>query len=91
MSTGGAAGARRGGRREVEALLAEFAEHQARKPDNPSPMDLDLIRRELGLEPKSSPKRAASSRGASCRKNALMSCHADSVSPAGYAGSRSAS
>ena len=38
------------GRRKVEALLAEFAEHQTRFPDNPSPMDLDLIRRELGLD-----------------------------------------
>jgi hypothetical protein len=37
------------GRRKVEAILAEFAEHQARRPDDPSPMDLDLIRRELGL------------------------------------------
>lgn len=38
------------GRRKVEALLAEFADHQARQPDNPSPMDLGLIRRELGLD-----------------------------------------
>jgi hypothetical protein len=37
------------GRRKVEAILAEFAEHQTRHPDDPSPMDLDLIRRELGL------------------------------------------
>ena len=40
------------GRRKVEALLAEFAEDQARHPENPSPMDLDLIRRELGLDRK---------------------------------------
>ena len=37
------------GRQKVEAILAGFAEHQARRPDDPSPMDLDLIRRELGL------------------------------------------
>jgi hypothetical protein len=37
-------------RRKVEALLAEFEEHQARIPENPSPMDLDLIRRELRLD-----------------------------------------
>lgn len=40
------------GRAKVEAILADFEARQA-EPGNPSPMDLDLIRRELGLEPKS--------------------------------------
>lgn len=38
------------GRLTVEALLAEFERHQAASPGNPSPLDLDLIRRELGLD-----------------------------------------
>jgi hypothetical protein len=40
------------GRQKVEALLAEFEVDQARHSDNPSPMDIDLIRKELGLEGK---------------------------------------
>jgi hypothetical protein len=38
------------GRRKVEALLADFEQHQRRNPDNRSPMDLGLIRTELGLD-----------------------------------------
>ena len=38
------------GRRKVEVVPAEFAEHQARSPDKPSAMELKLNRRELGLE-----------------------------------------
>lgn len=37
------------GRAKVEALLAEFERLEAANPGNPSPMDVDLIRRELGL------------------------------------------
>lgn len=41
------------GRAKVEAILAAFEARQAAEPGNPSPMDVDLIRRELGLIPKS--------------------------------------
>ena len=37
------------GRVKVEAILAEFEKRQAANPATPSPMDVNLIRRELGL------------------------------------------